>query len=791
MKINYKTLGLIALPVAILASLFVGTSSASATSYNYTSYPMDDTTFRASFTMSAADIQNFLVSKNSGLANFTDVENCGSTSGSHYAFYATYYHCGTTQRASQIIYDAAQAYGINPRVILATLQKEQSLITSPNPIASQLNYAMGYGCPDSGGCSVSGFFNQIDNGVWQFRADYELSSGNNYWGYGPSDYPCNGATRYYNNRLVPGQDVIFIDDHGTGYARFVIPNAATATLYCYTPHVFPGSSQQYYSGSYWFVYYYSQWFGANTVPYSFKSSTSPTIYIFLNGYKVSVPDFAILQDYGISPQSVQVLSQSAVDAIPTPSVASNGISPTLSYVIKSPSDSDNDGGAVYLISVGQKNAFVSMSQFTGFDFNTSQISYFPLSFIASINGISPLYNYVTTPSSSAFQINVNKKRIIFDYQTYLDLNPGNLTTLLSYNVVNNIPSGIPLTNRDVIVKAIGSPTLYELYNNQYYTIASTDAYKCWGLDSTPTYQLADNSYVAPISPTTSLNNCVINNGSGTTYLLNGNGKLPISSAYGTFSSQTLSSDLNTFSNKFPTASISLKQYIKSAASSAVWYLDSGVRKLVPSLSNFNLLGLAASSVDTINSASISSISESGLKLGTGQVVKSESSGTVYAISGNTRIAYSNGNDFQAYRNSWSSVEVYSQALLDQSYPTSGQVISPYYYNSSGNNLYLMDSNGCYMLNSSLQNNYGKNQSTIASSQTYSASIFPGLNLVHCRLASVFVKQPGQGTIYWISDGKKHPFSSWSALVQLSGSNNPDIINLSSTNLQTFPNGPTL
>ena len=234
MNFNKKVLAIVALPLLTVGVMFFGSSSASAVSLNYTDHPMDDSIFRASYTLSAADIQSFLVSKNSGLANFTDVENCGSSAGAHYSFYATYYHCGTVQRASQIIYDSAQAYGINPQVILATLQKEQSLVTTPNPSSSQLNFAMGYGCPDSGGCSVSGFFNQVDNGTWQFRTDFELSSGNSYWGYGPSSYPCNGATRYYNNRLVPGQDVIFIDDYGTGYARFVIPNASTATLYCYT-----------------------------------------------------------------------------------------------------------------------------------------------------------------------------------------------------------------------------------------------------------------------------------------------------------------------------------------------------------------------------------------------------------------------------------------------------------------------------------------------------------------------------------------------------------------------------
>jgi hypothetical protein len=235
-------------------------SHSSAAVFNYSDHLMDNDVMRANNTMTANDIQVFLSNQGSGLAAFTDIEDCGSTGGAHYSFYATYYACGGRRSAAQIIYDAGQAYGINPQVILATLQKEQSLITTPNPAPSQLNYAMGYGCPDSGGCSYPGFFNQVDNGAWQFRVDMELSSGNNYWGYGPSSYPCNGPTRYYSAALKAGNNVVFMDDYGNHYAQFILPNAATATLYCYTPHVYPGSGAQYYSGSYWFVRYFNQWF---------------------------------------------------------------------------------------------------------------------------------------------------------------------------------------------------------------------------------------------------------------------------------------------------------------------------------------------------------------------------------------------------------------------------------------------------------------------------------------------------------------------------------------------------
>lgn len=247
--------------ISLSSALFIfpATTSASYNSANLISDPI----FKDANSMGVNAIQSFLISKGSYLRSYHDVEDCYSSSGSHYSFYTSHYHCGKSVLAAQIIYDAAHAYGISPRTIMATMQKEESLITDTSPSSSQINYAMGYGCSDSGGCgSYTGFFHQVDNGTWQFEADYELSSGNDFWGYTPSYYPCNSATKYYTAPLKAGNNVYFKDDYGTAYTHFVIANASTATLYCYTPHAYPGSSREYYSGSYWFVYYFEQWWGS-------------------------------------------------------------------------------------------------------------------------------------------------------------------------------------------------------------------------------------------------------------------------------------------------------------------------------------------------------------------------------------------------------------------------------------------------------------------------------------------------------------------------------------------------
>ena len=101
--------------------------------------------------MSLAQVQKFLEDKGSSLAHYATIDTDG---------------LGRT--ASEIIWRVAQSYKISPKVLLVTLQKEQSLVTTAVPTQKQLDWAAGYGICDS--CSMSdptlqkykGFATQVD-----------------------------------------------------------------------------------------------------------------------------------------------------------------------------------------------------------------------------------------------------------------------------------------------------------------------------------------------------------------------------------------------------------------------------------------------------------------------------------------------------------------------------------------------------------------------------------------------------------------------------------------------------
>jgi hypothetical protein len=229
-------------------------------------YLISDSLFTDYGSMASGTIQTFLSSHGSGLAGYADVEDCGPSNGAHYSYYQRFYHCGQSVSAATIIYDAAQAYQISPKAILATLQKEQSLVTTPNPTQAAINCAMGYLSCNS---NYSGFFLQVDNGAWQFRYDMEGTQHHTSWnGWSGMDSwyasACGGANSAHSTGLYAGNTVTFYNPGGTP-VTITIANPATATLYCYTPYVGP-YSQTGYSGSYNFVISYETWFGSTTAP---------------------------------------------------------------------------------------------------------------------------------------------------------------------------------------------------------------------------------------------------------------------------------------------------------------------------------------------------------------------------------------------------------------------------------------------------------------------------------------------------------------------------------------------
>ncbi|MCU1542570.1 MAG: hypothetical protein JWM50_435 [Microbacteriaceae bacterium] len=224
-------------------------------------YIISDQRFFDSGAMAENDVQSFLRSKlpscaqSNGVAclpNYTEstVSRAATTRCAAYVGEAN-------ERASRIINKVAKACGINPQVLVVTLQKENGLVTNGSPTAGAYRTAMGYACPDTAACDSAyfGFFNQVYSAASQFIR----------YGVNPSSW------RY----RVGSVAVQFHPNAACGSTVVNIRNRATAALYNYTPYQ-PNaaamansyrtgdSCSSYGNRNFWA--YFTDWFGSTTGP---------------------------------------------------------------------------------------------------------------------------------------------------------------------------------------------------------------------------------------------------------------------------------------------------------------------------------------------------------------------------------------------------------------------------------------------------------------------------------------------------------------------------------------------
>lgn len=235
---------------------------------------------------------------------------------------------GRLRTAAELIWDAARQSGLNPQIIIVTLNKEQSLITghkdsSPEKLQRALDFALGFGCPDSTGCSQSlfpGFYYQLfgnydaENNRYLGAAKSLMKSYSTDGGRGPAvDQQGNVFGDIGSQRVAKVGDTIIIPNtqgppfNAPPTSIVQLANRATAALYRYTPHVF--------NGNYNFWRFFQEWFKYpnGTI---IKLGTGVDYYIIQDGTKQLVPAFvAVARNLNIAAPTV--VSPTEFDSYPS------------------------------------------------------------------------------------------------------------------------------------------------------------------------------------------------------------------------------------------------------------------------------------------------------------------------------------------------------------------------------------------------------------------------------------------------------------------------------------------
>lgn len=409
---------------------------------------IDDSIFFNGNRMSAQDVQAFLVAKvpscdTNGTKPYGDTTRAeyGTSQGYPPPYiclrdYSVTYnsiaadsYCGGipggTKSAAELIVIVGQACGINPQVMLITLQKEQSLITDDWPWPIQYTKATGYGCPDTAlstdvdsnqnGCydEFEGFFKQIYYGARQFKRYIMQPDVFNY---------AVGRTSYvaYNPNASCG---------GTN----LTPNTqATAALYNYTPYQ-PNDATldapegtvvdcgAYGNLNFWRKF--NDWFGptlTDEFAVIMADNGDTTQWVLENGKRYVIPDTATKVAWGLSPKWDQpfVFNGSYISTLPSGNTLGRVARPA-------------GGLAVYFVDSGRKYKFTSVEALATWGYGTGSI-------IDTPPGLS---NNASTQGNITYTISLTGDSRIFlmDGGTLRHITDPNALAAWAGDSFNNIP----------------------------------------------------------------------------------------------------------------------------------------------------------------------------------------------------------------------------------------------------------------------------------------------------------------------------------------------------------------
>jgi len=245
---------------------------------------ISDAVFYNTGAMSQAQIEQFVLTEGEGCTGSYCLKNLRVSTPSQPADrYCAAYQGGSNEDVAAVLLRVSIACGINPQVMLVTLQKESALLTRTDVSSSTYNAAWGWHCPDTGpggtaNCdpAYAGFFNQA-YGMAKQWSRYKLD---------PDKY------NYHAGQRV---NILWnVAESGCGSAPVTIANQATASLYIYTPYqpnqaslaAYPGVGDACSSyGNRNFFYLFRKYFGST----GGGTSTTATSAVLATGTAVKIP----------------------------------------------------------------------------------------------------------------------------------------------------------------------------------------------------------------------------------------------------------------------------------------------------------------------------------------------------------------------------------------------------------------------------------------------------------------------------------------------------------------------
>lgn len=382
--------------------------------------------------MSRAEVQAFLERKQSTLATYTVTT-----------------HQGEHKKASDVIWESATTHGINPKVLLVLLQKEQSLIENQSPTPYNYDWATGFARCDSCAptdplvAAYKGFATQVERAAW--RSKYYITNAHE-----------------FNYRAGVGAVVDGVS---------LIPrNNATAALYNYTPHL---------RGTFSFWKLWHRYFG-KVFPDDMlvKESESSDIWLIQNGKKRKITSMSVFRSR-FSEKNLVTVTRGSLDTY-TEGMPLRFMQYSLLQV---------PSGGVFLIADDGKYIIPSRDVFRSIGFNPDEIvrvnghdlDELPTKGILSKNQspkeelVQDVHTGGVFTLSSGFKRPLLERALLQTNFARVPIRPDRSGTL------DALPLGAPTLFSDgSIVKSEGDPTVYIISHGQKRPFVSEEAFTALG-----------------------------------------------------------------------------------------------------------------------------------------------------------------------------------------------------------------------------------------------------------------------------------------------------------------------
>lgn len=762
--------GLFSLTISIC--LFIPTGLASAAGFNQNRI-IDDGVFDNTNSMNASQIDSFLnsfpnscLSTNSGFKAIDPV-GYNPTSGYQYGGFVT---------AGQVIYDASQAYGINPQVLLTTLQKEQSLVVGGagycnNGDQHKYAAAVGYGCPDSGttysytglnlyqrngvtvtstgttcvnSASKAGFTQQVIRAAWLLKFGEQRSKGNINWAvikgnWDNSDDPqtCYGGPMTQGTfQRCPSGATTYYDGYTTidGVAVHM-DSGATAALYWYTPH---------FSGNQHFYDIFTGWFGSTQFPQPiggslYQQASNGALYLVTDGAKYYIPSWDMMMNYQLDNYPAIPADDATISGFTNGGVLSN-----LVY----------DSNGVYLVNNRVRHP-VSADMCTKWGFACSDgTKVNPLGSVFQTQYLSqgPLITELSQYGGVTYKMDTGKKDPIANTKTLSDLGYASIYQLPATAVNSTQPLGPLLNTLPGVVKFYPNPSLYYYDGTSYFAITDMSIYYDWGLNYEPILSIPTSAYTS--TPPSSTILPLLINDNAEKYLIDSNRKIKVTSFP------------NLWKGTFGAGPTNLTGRLKAldlASFAKIGYdyyqLDTSKRHYIATIADYNALQTSPSNITYLSSNKSSLMNEGQPALPNGKVLSlNDGTGRIFVTNAHKLLQIPDPQTFVAYGYSWGAVISYDSSLTSE-YPVDG--LLPLASKTTGGDYRIIGGQNAFSLTQDAAKDYGLIDTSIP---TLSNGVVKSTPSPLPR----FMRNYENGNIYYASGGAIHYVGSYQSFAAYGG-----------------------